>query len=687
MSPLASSTAFAPFDLFWGICVISLGEYVREVRLTRGQYSVLITLTLLGASFTVLCVLLLATTAHALVRTTTFEGLAIRFVAWLIVASAELILVAELLSIFGRFARAEGVVALVLLAGLAVAWSAKRAPYSWSSPRDSVARCGQSIGSTWAELASSRAATFAAITLLVILAVEFVLAVLIAPNTWDSLTYHLTRAAYWIQFQSITQIPGGSERQTAFPINVEVLQAWAMMLAKGDRTVQLVQWIAQLGCLAAIFALTIRIGYSRRDAIFAMAIGASIPTMVGQSMSSQNDLTFAFFSISSLLFLVLYLRGGPPVSALFFGLAFGLAVGAKSVALALIPVFIVSALILCRPRWRLLLRPAVAALVGVILLGSFNYVQNLAQRGDLIGAPTADKFRVHSLGEVPKNVVRIAWAGTFSMPVITFEPIDDVVEPIGKALLGWATALDADPFPFSPIISHNSNEDRAGAGLLALFVFLPALLIALTRYRDRERFALAVFAVGGGLMLALILRHNGWFARFLLPVCLVTVPLAAVLLQRRAGRALVLVVMLVGAAPMLFFTEQKSTVAPNLVGMSRSEQMAVVDRDLTSSIAEIERHVPVDGRLGFVGSEESREYPYFGPNLERTVVKLTPADLVAGALARYDLDAVLIAAPIQSSTARELKVPIPGWRIMRPSRSVVLVNEARPTSPDRIAVR
>jgi len=63
-------------------------------------------------------------------------------------------------------------------------------------------------------------------------------------NDMDSMTYHLARAAYWMQWQRIAHFNTNSIRQLAFPCNVEVLDTALRVLMHSTRAIYLVQMVA-----------------------------------------------------------------------------------------------------------------------------------------------------------------------------------------------------------------------------------------------------------------------------------------------------------------------------------------------------------------------------------------------------------------------------------------------------------
>ena len=123
----------------------------------------------------------------------------------------------------------------------------------------------------------------------------------VAPSNWDSMTYHLSRAAYWLQYQSIGQFPGASIRQAASAPNGEVLQALTMMMSGTDRWVQSVQWLALVGVALAVFSGARLLHFGREESVFAACLFVVLPEPLMQSATTQNDLVEAFFLASDSL--------------------------------------------------------------------------------------------------------------------------------------------------------------------------------------------------------------------------------------------------------------------------------------------------------------------------------------------------------------------------------------------------
>lgn len=609
-------------------------------------------MTAAGAGLTIAATVVVAVFAVSVVRMSGIDDRPAKFVAGLIAAAGQLVLLAELLSLVSAFTVTGCLVGLAITSAATAAIAHRANAFRFKLPRFAPLRARVRGAFRFASVMTMSSPTTVAVAVMVsmILLVELALAILVAPNTFDSLSYHLTRAAYWIQNHSIAQFENATERQAVFPINVEVLQAWALAFAKGDRTVQLVQWVAQIGALAAVFAIARDIGATRRDALFAAAAAAATPVMIGQSTSSQNDLTTAFFAVAAVLFLVRYLRGAGVGCLVFAGVAFGLAVGAKSTALLAVPAFSILALVIVGRRWRLLVRPLIAFAVGALLFGAFNYAQNVFKHDSLTASPLSDDLRVQSPSEVPKNLIRIGWTSVFDSPGVTATAFDQALNKAARLGLNWTEETQDTNFAaFTLAVNHDTREDHVGLAYIGIFALLPCMLLALIRFRRRERLALALFSVSMFVLIACSLRYNIWIIRFLMPAMLVSMPLVAVIASRTGGRVWLLALIAASSFTMLLQNGNKPLVTErgtsSIVERSRIAQMTLQLPQEAVAIDAVDQTVPPDGRMGFIGDEDAIEYPFFGPNLERTIVKLTPLDLEPGVLTRYNLDAILISYP------------------------------------------
>lgn len=492
----------------------------------------------------------------------------------------------------------------------------------------------------------------------VVLAVQLYLIAVVAPSNWDSMAYHLSRAAYWLQYQSVGHYSGATLRQTGSAPNAEILVAWVMLLPGSDRWVEITQWLSLAGIMAAVFSGARLLGFAAGAGMFAATVLLLLPQPLLQSTTTQNDLVVAFFVAAAVLFLVRGVRDHHLGDLTIAGLALGLAVGTKTTALFALPALGLAALASWR-AWRpprgLLVRGAAVMVAGTVALGSFNYVLNTIDTGDPFGQLSRSVSEV-ARAEPARNLVRTMWAfaDTGGVGVSWLDPI---VQRGAKNLVGSTAGWD---YPFAVDVSV--NEDTSGFGLVG-FLVLPLLLLwALLAPRSTR--AERVLALGAILYLVafgLRIDDNPWVARLMITAVVLAAPLFARLTRVPVVAGAVLGLALVSALPSLLTNPAKPLSQPigarNVADWSRLEQMTFYRRDVAPVFAALDRALPADAPLAVVANEDSWDYPVFGPRRERRVTRIAaPASAVA-AIAEYDVAGVLyldVGAPPPGGTRVQL---------------------------------
>ena len=214
----------------------------------------------------------------------------------LLAVYVELIAVAALLSLGGRLTPGWASALLVSVAILTVAaWSRERPSPRW---REAARRLMQLAANDRLLLA---------LVVLVAVSLSYMLALsLFTPQAeGDSLAYHLARAAYWVQHGGLGAIPGNTDpRIDGSPPGAEIAIAFSMLASGGVRFAGLVQFIALLGTMVAIFGLARRLGFDERPAVFGALLFPTTSVVLMQAPTALNDLVVAWLAVTAAYFLV-----------------------------------------------------------------------------------------------------------------------------------------------------------------------------------------------------------------------------------------------------------------------------------------------------------------------------------------------------------------------------------------------
>jgi hypothetical protein len=548
--------------------------------------------------------------------------------AGLVAATASVVVSFHLLSVPDWLTRG-GILAVqaILAAGVVAVWrlrGAPRPPLGWWS-----------VGDLWQELRSRPAVPVALAAAASALALQLAIGLLVAPNNWDAMAYHLSRAAYWLQFQTAEGFEAGSARQLGSPPNGEMLQAWTMALAGPDRFVQAVQWLALIGLAVAVFAGARLLGFSRAEGALASALFATMPLPIMQAASAQNDLIGAFLVAAAAVFLV---RGAKERSLTQLAVAvaaMALAVGTKRIAvLTLVPLAILAVAMLARARVsRRALALAALTVAGLILpLGLVNYLSNPRSTQEVF-EPSASHVR--RLDELPGNAARVMWSFV-DLPAMKIPLVEPLIEEsAGAVARGLEIPPDRnarnDPVAargFQLSVDTRVNEDGSAYGPLGLFVLLPLLLVVAFRRRSpTPQRVVAVTALTYFLVAAAVVTYHPWAGRQLLPGVVFGAPLLALVARRRWLLWPAVAIAVMTLVPALLFNERKPLIPRSgerfVLSLDRVEQQTLPRREVRTALWALHRHLSSKAPIGFVGLEGSWDYPFFGDYPRRTVIRST----------------------------------------------------------------
>ena len=181
-----------------------------------------------------------------------------------------------------------------------------------------------------------------ALTILTLAGTLFV--ALKAPvQTYDSLSYHMSRVAHWAQNRSVAIYTTGIERQNMMGPFAEYAVLHLYVLQGGDLPVNLVDWLAYLGCILGAAFVAGRLGSGARGRLIAAAFAAGLPMAIAQASSTMTDLVVAFWILcgSAEITAVLAARRASWRNWLYLAAASGLALLTKSTAAAFLLPFLI----------------------------------------------------------------------------------------------------------------------------------------------------------------------------------------------------------------------------------------------------------------------------------------------------------------------------------------------------------
>ncbi len=372
------------------------------------------------------------------------------------------------------------------------------------------------------------------LTVLVILVVGGTLFIALwAPvQTYDSLSYHMSRVAHWTQNRSVAIYPTGIERQNMMGPMAEYTILNFYILQRGDLLANLVDWLAYLGCILAAVQIASVLAAGRRGRLMAAVFAASLPMAIAQASSSMTDIVVAFWTLCALseIITALAARGGNWRTWLYLAGAVGLAFLAKSTAAAFLLPFLLwfGIWTLVRHGFRWTAPRFLAFLAVVIAVNAFFWARNTRVYGTPLGSPQLLETHANQIltpGVLLSNTLR-----NLSLNLGTPDPrINHFITAVISKLHKLAGMSIEDP---RTTYNHNFSitdqvmmEDRVGNPVHLLYIAIAAGMAIFSRKISWTVRGYALASVGTYLLFSIGNTYQVFGNRLLVPFFLLSAPL------------------------------------------------------------------------------------------------------------------------------------------------------------------
>ena len=394
-----------------------------------------------------------------------------------------------------------------------------------------------------------------------VLIVTGMVALFAPPQTWDSLTYHMSRVAHWAQQSSVEPFATGIEIQNSHPSLAEFAILQTYVLSNGDRFANFVEWSAMIGSLVGVSLIASRLGASRRGQWLGVLFAATLPMGIVQASSTMNDYVVALWVvIVAGETLGLMRHPARTQTVVFASLAAGLALATKPTSVPYILPFAVWAAILifrARGTWRTLTWAGIS-LGLVILMSAGHFSRNIRVYGNPLNPA---EVALH--GDQPRSVRTLISNLSRNVSLHLGTPSPHVNKATALAIITLHDLIGADPndprttsagrFRISP---PSTAENLASNPLHALIilVFLPVLFLK-RRELSFELRLYAVLALLGLFLFSILFKWQIFASRYHLPFFILNAPWAGYLVAKTRARIwslLFSVGLLIAAIPWLF---------------------------------------------------------------------------------------------------------------------------------------
>ncbi len=393
--------------------------------------------------------------------------------------------------------------------------------------------CGKSLKCEINPIPLSPSLKILAAPVFAILSITFITAIVAPPNTWDSMTYHMSRIMHWMQHRSIMHYPTHYTPQLYQPPWAELSIMHLQILSGGDRYANLVQWFSMVGCLLGLSLIAQELGASQREQILVVIIAATIPMGILQASSTQNDYVVSFWLTTFIYFGILLKNNLDWRNTLFAGSSLGLSLLTKGTAyLFAFPFVLWFAFAGMIKYRRKIIAPAICVIVILIGINSGHYMRNYR----VWGAPlTTDTDKItnerHGLSVLVSNMSRNALLHADTplefIDTFLYRTVDKLHSSMGVS----TDAADTTHGKYA-YTAQKYHEDFAG-NPVHLGLVLIAVIIALFNMRkiDTQYVYYLTALIAGFIVYCLFIKWQPYGSRLQLPLFLLCSPLIAIALS------------------------------------------------------------------------------------------------------------------------------------------------------------
>ena len=370
----------------------------------------------------------------------------------------------------------------------------------------------------------------ATLCITVVASATFLIAIVSPPNTWDSMTYHMSRVMHWIQNGTVAHYPTGIPRQLYSAPWAEYTILHLQLLSGGDRFANLVQWGAMGGSLIGISLIAQEMGARPYMQAASAAFAATLPMGILQASSTQNDFVVSFWLVSFIYFGLVMQREWSLVNAMAVGCSLGLAMLTKATA-AIVALPFMFWFLMGTFNRNGLRRFGYLGVIAffMLILNSGHFQRNSALWGNPLATGTDRVTNEQislsaTLSNLSRNLVSNTWTPVEKLNLLMYGEVQILHDFLGIDINDPRTSVNNTRF--EPAMT-SYNEDYAG-NCLHTIVFLCVLICLLPNLLKRPRplhlqYALSVAA--SCLLFSMLLKWQPWITRLQLPLFITAAPL------------------------------------------------------------------------------------------------------------------------------------------------------------------
>lgn len=349
------------------------------------------------------------------------------------------------------------------------------------------------------------------------------------PNNLDSLHTHLTRIYYWLQHGSLANWSATGLFQLIYPINAHIQGYWLFLLSNNENLFFLIQWFSLLVICCMVYDTARLLRFSVRQSLVSVLVMLTVPVVLLQAYSAQNDLVVVALAAIALRSLLKYFKDTLLADLVLVMLSLAIALGVKQTAFFTLPfIAIILIVLLVRKKVVHTHLPWLALIIPFfIVFSAFKYMQNLSTFHSFFGV----KDLVSEQRLTSKTVIQKV---LYNTPRYVFDFVD--FSGLGKTLEDKANIAksavyeslfssskvdlqsslylspgfdDSERFTFTT--HRDLTEDTAWFGLLSTLLLPISLgVVFIQKDKGRKSYAIAALLYSLSYFLLVLIQRPGW---------------------------------------------------------------------------------------------------------------------------------------------------------------------------------
>jgi hypothetical protein len=377
---------------------------------------------------------------------------------------------------------------------------------------------------------------YLAVIFIFILTPLFFLALIVPPNNWDSMTYHMPRVMHWIQNFNIYPYPTGNVRQIVIPPLAEYIILNMQLLSGVDYFANFVQFFSMIGTICAISLFVKEFSLDYRGQLFSILLILSIPLGIFQSTTTQTDYIASFFYISFLYFTFLSINRKDHIynNVLFMALCLWLGGLSKyNTLIFAFPVCLYLGFVWVKKYdlRNIFFFGFIIFITFVVILSPY-LIRNQIYFQSPLGDPAISVIMKNDEPSI-KNMISNASKNISDHLALPFTFYNKTLQLLVfefHELLDISPNSPANNFGnYNYQVSFSFTEDKASSPVQVILFLISGLFLYFNKFFTHRKWLSLLYSlvIFSGLLHSLIFKWQPWGERLLLPVTLTSIVLTS----------------------------------------------------------------------------------------------------------------------------------------------------------------